>query len=185
MSFDQATQPKITVQDDFRIASPDDKITRFPVIRGDKSKTSDEIARERLEAGEEKIARKIINAKNPVIFIGRDMAKSMAGLSSHMFQTFPDTPVVFEDKDTERTFKKARFCDHKTTERVTLGHFTDAASNNTCNHVSGCDLVICFGRPTQDVRDTFAGADFVEQKPGQFTNRINFAVINNMRAKPQ
>lgn len=124
------------------------------------------------------ITEKIVNAKKPIIIITEDMAESMGQLSHYMFDTFPNTPVIFESKQAERIFNAAKWSDRCRASVQIVGHFTNNADGRAINSPESVDAVIVFGEPTQAMQETFPQAKFFTYKQNK---HVNLAVINRMR----
>ena len=132
---------------------------------------------------EKHMAKAIVEADNPVVIITLDMAESYGNMSKYLYDTFPGTPVIFEDAKTEHSFRSAAWSDHTRSRQHVAGHFTDNANGHTISNASSIDVVVVLGTPTQAMKDTFPRAQFFANKKGQIDNRVNFALINDLRKK--
>ena len=133
------------------------------------------------ECEEVKIAKMILDAKNPVIIINEDTANSRGEGSKYMFDTFPNVPVIFENAKALDIFNKARWCDRKRAKTNIVGHFTKSVTGKEVINTSSVDVVIIFGKPKQDVLETFPNATFVSNQTGQIENTVHFGHINRIR----
>ena len=131
---------------------------------------------------EEEIAQRILNAKNPVVVVTENMADSYGSMSKYMFDTFDGIPVVMQNAAAAKKFRTARYNIDPRNDTQIIGHFTEAGGHEIGNR-SQIDVAIVIGQANGKIRETFPNATFFENKTGQIQNRVNFAVINQMREK--
>jgi hypothetical protein len=94
----------------------------------------------------------IAQSKTPLIFISEKSAASCGAMAKYITESFPHTPIVFENEIAENKFMRATGAyQHEAAHRVIGVCDIDSGYNSvSSSEFTGSDCIIVFGTPKPD-----------------------------------